>query len=169
MKTRRILHIIFALISLAIDIFLIVEACMNGGESGAQSAGFSDFLINIIKSINPNSILISDLDKFHAVIRKLFGHFLAFGGSGVFTMFALIMLKDSLETKKIRIVFISCSIWLFISLLKECIQLLTPGRAGQIRDVAIDFSGFLLFSGLIYIISYLIYLNKLKQSEERKE
>ena len=169
MKARKILHIAFALISIAIDVFLIVEACMDAGESGAQSLGFTDFVIGIIESINPDSMLIQNPDMFHAVVRKLFGHFLAFGGTGLFTTLSLVLLDDVFINKKVRIIVISCSIGLFLALLTEGIQLFTPGRAGQFVDVGIDFGGFLLFGGLIYIISYLIYKNKLNQSKERKE
>ena len=169
MKTKKILHIVFALISVAIDIFLIVEASMSGGDSGAQSLGFTDFIINIIRTINPNSILLNDLDTLHVVIRKLFGHFLAFGATGLFTTLSLVLLSDAFSRKKVRIAVISASIGLFLALLTEGIQLLTPGRAGQFQDVGIDFGGFLLFAGLIYLVSYLIYTNKMNQSKERSE
>ena len=168
MKTRRVLHIVFAALAIAIDVFLIVEAAMNGSQSSMQSEGFTQMLINLIKVIDPNSPLLNDLGLFHSVVRKVFGHFLSFGASGLFTTLSLLMLPKSTEEKKLKTIIISLSLGLFLSLLTECIQLFTAERAGQFTDVIIDFSGFLLFSSLIYLLFYFIFKNKNKKKVEEE-
>lgn len=165
MKTKKILHIIFAILTIAIDVFLIVESAMSGGDSSSQSKGFTDFIVELIRHIDASSPILDDLDKLHGIIRKLFGHFLAFGGSGLMTTLSLIMLPDSLDKKKVKTMLISLSMGLSLALLTEGIQLLAPGRAGQFTDVFIDFSGFFLFAGLTYLLFYFIHIHGIKKSE----
>ena len=150
------MHFVFAAITIAIYVFLIIESAMDGGNSSAQSQGFTAFLINVIRAIDSNSPLLSDLDVFHAVTRKLFGHFLAFGGAGIFTALSLLMLEKPFRLKTI---IIALAMGLSLAFITEGLQLIIPGRAGQFTDVLIDFSGFILFAGLIYLVIYLVFKN----------
>lgn len=156
MKTRKIFFVIFAVITLAIQTFIIVESCIDGGNSGAQSSGFSQVIIDVVKSINPEAEIVLHPEKFHSVIRKLFGHFLLFGGFGFFMMLTLSMLEDAYKSKKIEII-LSCSAYgIAIALLSEFIQLFIPGRGGDILDVLIDLGGYVLFSFAIFLILFII-------------
>jgi len=156
MKARRILFIIFAVIALAINVLIIVLSATNGEMSGNQSLGFTKMIVNLINAMFPNSPITQDQDYLHHVVRKLFGHFLLFGGSGLFTTLALMFTDDIMKNRKIETIVFSLTIGLTIATISECIQLFTPGRAGAVTDILIDFSGYLLFTIIIFFILFLI-------------
>ena len=154
MKVRKILFYIFATIALAINVLIIVESFIGGNDSASQSFSFSEAFINMLESMN---IHIADHEAFHAVIRKVVGHCLLFGGSGLFTTLALMMLDKFYDKFKWKILLFSAGFGLIIAFISELIQYFVPGRCGVITDVFIDYSGYLLFMGLGYLITYLIF------------
>lgn len=156
MKTRKILFVVFGIIALAINVLIIVLSATNGERSGSQSLGFTKWVTSVITSIFPNSQIVQDQDHLHHVVRKLFGHFLLFGGSGLFTTLSLSFADNIFENKKIESIVFTLTIGLTVATISECIQLFTPGRAGAVIDILIDFSGYLLFAILIFFILYLI-------------
>ena len=161
MKTRKILFYIFAVIALAINVLIIVESAMNGERSGSQSLGFTKAIVDIINNVFPNSSITQDQNLLHIVVRKVFGHFLLFGGSGLFTTLTLIFSGDVYKNKKIETLIFSLTIGLTIATASELIQIITPGRAGMITDILIDFSGYFLFTIIIYFV--LFFINKAKK------
>ena len=156
MKIRKILLISFAVIALAINILIIVLSATGADKSGSQSLGFTKMIINLINSIAPNSQIVQDQEKLHHIVRKVFGHFLLFGGSGLFTTLTLMFSGDIFKNRKIETLLFSSSIGLTIATISELIQIITPGRAGMFTDILIDFSGYLLFTILIYFVLFLI-------------
>lgn len=114
--------------------------------------------------------LISNIKKFTAYIRKALGHFGVFFILGIFSLFTyLLFFKKKQWGYSIPIHFASGYLIAFIS---EVIQLYVPGRCGALRDVHIDYLGFILSSafiliiiGLIYLIKYLIYICKKRKTE----
>lgn len=168
MKNRKILHIVFAILLIALDVFLIVEASMNGSASGGQSNSFSQIFIDLVRAIDSNSPLLNDLDVFRLVIRKLFGHFLAFGLSGIFTVLTTLTLEEAITKKKIFVISFALVKGLLLASITELIQYFVPGRSGNFVDIFIDYGGFLLFASIIYIIVYFAIKNK-SISESKKE
>ena len=157
MKARKILFYIFASIALAINVLIIVESCIGGEGSASQSFSFSEAFIDFIESFNPNATLIPDRDAFHAVFRKVVGHFLLFGGSGLFTTLSLMMLDKFYDKFRWKILLFSAGFGITVALISELIQYYVPGRCGVMTDVFIDSGGYLLFMGLTYLITYLIF------------
>ena len=155
MKARKILFYIFASIALAINILIIVESCIGGNDSASQSFSFSEAFINFIESIDPSTTLITDREAFHAVFRKVVGHFLLFGGSGLFTTLSLMMFDRFYDKFKWKILLFSLGFGLTVALVSELIQYFVPGRCGVFTDVFIDFAGYLLFATLSYLVTYL--------------
>ena len=102
MKTRKILFISFAVIALAINVLIIVESMIGGDSSSKQSISFTKEVVNIINTIAPNSEITKDQDKLHLMVRKIFGHFLLFGGSGLFTTLTLIFSGDVFKNRKME-------------------------------------------------------------------
>ena len=155
MKTRKILFYIFLSIAIAINALIIVESAIGGEGSAAQSISVSESIAEAIENIFPNAGI--DHIAFHSAIRKIIGHFLLFGFSGIFTCLTFLM-NDFIfnKFKHFNSLFI-LSIGLIVALTSELIQYFTPGRVGALFDIFIDFSGYLLFSGLTYLITYLIY------------
>ena len=104
----------------------------------------------------------------HDFLRKLFGHFLLFGLSGIFTTLTLLV-NIIIITKKKLLIYGGISIGFGISLasFSELIQSFVPGRAGAFTDVLIDFSGYLLFA--LIVVFALYFLNIIYPSKENVE
>lgn len=163
MKARKILFYVFLALSVATNVLIIVESSIGGGGSAAQSFSFSDWFINLLEAIG---ITVSDREAFHAAFRKLVGHFLLFGFSGVFTMLSLIM-NDYLTRKfKWKIILFCLGLGVIIAVISELIQAFVPGRAGTFTDVFIDLAGFVAFAGITYLIYFLIIRHNNKKIEK---
>ena len=158
MKARKILFYIFLTLAVATNVFIIVESCIGGAGSAAQSFSFSESLANLLEKIFPN--LVIDHAAFHSAIRKIVGHFLLFGLSGIFTTLTFVMSDYLMEKLKWKNITIILSIGLIIALISELIQYFVPGRYGVLTDVLIDYSGYVLFSGIVYLIYILIIHRK---------
>lgn len=162
MKARKILFYIFASIAIAINVLIIVESCIGGEGSAAQSISVSESIANAIESMFPNANI--DHAAFHSAIRKIVGHFLLFGLSGIFTCLTF-MMNDFLMNKfKWKNILFIASIGLLIAVVSELIQYFTPGRYGALLDILIDYAGYILFGGLTYLITFLI-LRKTKNKD----
>ena len=162
MKIRKILFITFAIIALAINVLIIVLSATGGDKSSSQSLSFTKMIVDIINTIAPNSSIAQDQDKLHHVVRKIFGHFLLFGGSGLFSTLTLVFSGDVFKNRKIETILFSLSIGLTVATISELIQIITPGRAGMVTDILIDFSGYFLFTIIIYFV--LFFINKSKNA-----
>ena len=155
MKARKILFYIFLVIALAINVLIIVESCIGGEGSASQSIGFSEGIANIIENMFPNANI--DHAALHSAIRKLVGHFLLFGLSGIFTTLTILM-NDYLRIKfKWKNILFTAGFGLLMAVVSELIQYFTPGRYGALTDILIDYSGYILFGALAYLITYLIF------------
>lgn len=155
MKARKILFYIFLAIALAINVLIIVESAINGDGSASQSISVSESIAEAIENIFPEAGI--DHVAFHSAIRKIVGHFLLFGLSGIFTTLTFMM--NDLMMKKFKYINIAfiLSIGLIVAMTSELIQYFTPGRYGALTDILIDFSGYIVFSGLTYLITHLIF------------
>lgn len=163
MKVRKVLFYVFLVLSIATNVLIIVESSIGGGGSAAQSFSFSEWFIKLLESIG---ISITDKEAFHAVFRKLVGHFLLFGFSGAFTMLSLIM-NDFLTNKFTWKINLFClALGLTVAIISELIQAFVPGRAGTFTDVFIDLAGYISFAGITYLIYFLIIRHKRKKIAE---
>ena len=163
MKTRDVLFYIFLTLMVAVDVFIIVEGGVNGSNSASQSVGFTQWFINLVNSINPNSPIVTNPEMTHTVIRKLVGHFGLFGVSGILTVVTLSMIDEAYLNKKVQIIISSLTLGLTVAIISELMQLFTPGRYMSFIDVLIDYSGFILFGGLTFLIFYLVNYKKEKK------
>ena len=162
MKARKILFYIFSSIALAINVLIIVESCIGGEGSAAQSMSVSESIAQAIENMFPNANI--DHAAFHSAIRKIVGHFLLFGLSGIFTCLTFMMSDFMMNKFKWKNILFIASIGLLIAIISELIQYFTPGRYGALLDILIDYSGYVLFGGLTYLITFLI-LRKTKNKE----
>ena len=163
MKAKNILFYVFAIIALAINVVIIEESFVAGAGSSSHSQGFTKMLIDFIKFFDENSILIQDENLFHAVVRKLFGHFLLFGGFGLFVSLTFMMKENFVGKSKYTVGIVILSIGLVNASVSELIQFFTPGRAGALTDILIDYSGYLLFALVIYFIFFISYIHAHKK------
>lgn len=131
---------------------------------------------NIKKEINinilqPKVINDNNYNDFHSFVRKFIGHFTLFFINGVITFLAMFyLLKDN---KKLSRLIIILSFALLIGLcsasFSELIQLFTYLRSGALSDVGIDFLGFIIGSGITYLIIHLINYIKKKHNKNNHQ
>ena len=65
MKVKKILMIIFGVIALAINVYIMVEAFTGVEESAKTSMGVSEAIIKFVEDINPSSHIGDDPKKVH--------------------------------------------------------------------------------------------------------
>ena len=163
-KKYFIWTLIFSVIALAINVFIIVHSCLDASTSTEASHGVVEITEEVINTVAPGTITADNYDSFVSFIRKAFGHFGLFLISGFFTSLALFLIINPFNDKKYyRIILIALSSGLLLALLTETIQLYVPGRSGELTDVLIDFGGYLLGFSVIFLILFFIILHIEKQ------
>lgn len=165
-KKQSVVFYIFFVLAIAINVFIIVEGAIDSGGSSSQSLGVTQFVIDVIKSIAPNSRVATDPDYAHHLVRKLIGHFGLFGVSGIITTTMFCLIKDVLADKKLKIVLIDAGTGFLVAILSEVMQLFAPGRAFAVTDILIDLFGYVLFGWITFMIFFLVYRHKHKEKQE---
>ena len=95
--------------------------------------------------------------NFGKIIRKGIAHFLGFITFGFVAFFMfLLFIKDNYEGNIKKSLIVILVNGLVFAILTELIQLVSPGRDGTIRDVILDYIGYLI-AFIISLIAYLIY------------
>lgn len=117
---------------------------------GSVSSEQSSFIVKIMYPLFENYLSIN---KFTMIIRKL-AHFT------LFMLLAIVFANYYLTIKIKKPYVITLFQALLVAIIDESIQLLIPGRAGLIRDIAIDFSGAIV--GSLIVWTYFKYLRVVK-------
>lgn len=145
---RKTACVITSVLTLLVIAFIFYNSLKNADESSKDSGFVLMVLKSILDYLHIDYTAFADMSF---IIRKLahFTEFFMLGASAYFMLFAygLDKLKRSL---------ISPGIVLLTAISDELIQLTSPGRAGQIRDVIIDFSGGLTAVLILSLIFYII-------------
>ena len=163
MKKKQILKWFILAIAVAINLFILINAFINGEASAKESNVIAHTAADVINTIKPETITPENHDSFASFIRKAIGHFGLFVVSGLLTPLALYLSLSPFSWAKHYInVMFSLAVGLFMGILTESIQLSVPGRSGEIKDVLIDFSGYLLGTLIIGLILFLV-IRKLRK------
>ena len=164
-KNRKFLliSIIFVVLSIALNAFIIYQACLKGASSSSWSDGVTKTAADMINTIKPNTITEANLPNFSSFIRKAIGHYGLFAVDGIITSLAVYFsICESKFYKHYWGIIISGGIGLFVAILTEAIQTFVPGRSGEFLDVLIDASGYLFGLGIICLILFLILRHRKK-------
>lgn len=161
MKIRKTLIITFLVLLISLDIFIIVESCIGGTGSASQSQGITQLVIDIIHAFNPSAEL--DVGVVHNIVRKVCGHFLLFGLSGILTTLVFVLPSEAFKKHFTLMIISIIGKGVVLACVTEIIQIFTPGRSGNGIDILIDMAGYILFAFIIFIIFYIHYLNKNKK------
>ena len=165
-KSKRdwILLIIFLILAVAINVYIIYHACLNGARSSETSQGVVEVSEEVVNTIKPGTITEANYDDFATFIRKAFGHFGLFAISGLFSSLATyFLIKDTKWYTKGLGIGISFIFGFLLALTTEIIQLNVPGRSGEFTDVLIDTTGYTLGLGIIVLILFLILRHQNKK------
>ena len=159
---------IIIILMASINIFIIVNSCLQGKESTDESNWLVNIFVTIINGIKKDTINDSNIGSFSFFVRKVVGHFSLFLVSGLLTASSVKFFYFDVKKRFWIYVLISLSIGLFLAGLTELIQLFVPGRSGQITDVLIDFSGYFI-GGLIIFLIVFFQDRKNRSIENNKE
>ena len=164
-KAHQIIKWIILALAIAVNVFIIVNACIPGAQSSKESSWIVEPAANVINTIKPDTINPSNYDSFSSFIRKFVGHFSLFGLSGVLTTLSFkFFVYDKSEKLAYFIIFSGIS-GLFLAILSETIQLVVPGRSGEVLDVLIDLAGYFIGLLVIVLIVYLLKRNTIKKEK----
>ena len=155
-KLYWFITIIVIILAVAINGYIIMHSCLDAVESTKASTGVVEVAEDVVNTVRPETITPENHDSFASFIRKAFGHFGLFAASGLLTSLALYLSLSPFSWAKHYINVMFCLvIGLFMGILTESIQLSVPGRSGEIKDVLIDFSGYLLGTLIVGLILFL--------------
>ena len=150
--------IIFIILAVGINAFIIVEAAMSGSSSAQQSSFIADIIAKIFN-------IVPD-DNFHHIVRKLVGHFSLYVVNGVLTTLAIyysLKYKNIYKTNLFLIIYLLLGA--LLAALSEFVQLLAKNRGFAFNDMLINFSGFFLGGGVVFLICFLV--NKKRRLNEQ--
>jgi len=156
-KSIKITKWIFFALMIIINLFIIYQSCLPD----VSSKSWSDAVVDMIKTITHGDIdsgtPITPNLSWGKLIRKLIGHFSLFGLDGVITyLYFYFLNRDRPFKYKYLYIIIPSVIGILLAVITECLQLVIPGRVGDIIDILIDIAGFLLGLGITFLITYLI-------------
>ena len=167
-KNRKFLvvSIIFVVLSLALNAFIIYQSCLGSGESTSWSDKISESVADVINTVVPNTITEQNMPDFSSFIRKAIGHFGLFGLDAIITSLAVYFSICFSDFYKDYIaVAITSGIGIFVAILTETIQHFIKGRSGEVSDALIDSAGYLIGVLVVFFILFLIYRHKKKASK----
>lgn len=148
--------------------YIIYHSCLDASASSGASAGIAKIMQDIINTLFPNAINETNIDSFHSFVRKFIGHFSMFVIDGFFLSWTTYLFCiEKGKRKDFCVGIIICLVFgLLLASTTEIIQLNVPGRSGEIKDVLIDYLGYLLGTLTIFIICL---VKKLKANKNLSE
>ena len=165
MKKQLILKWFIFAIAIAINLFILINAFINGDISAKESNTIAHTTADVINTVKPETITPDNFDKFAFDLRKVVGHFLLFAFSGVFSSWATYLFsKDTKVGYFLSQTVMDLSFGFVMALVSEFVQIFVEGRTGAWADVGIDFSGFFLGFLVIFLI-FLLRKSKIFHKE----
>lgn len=155
MKKYDILKWVILAIAIAINLFILINAFINGEVSAKESDTVAHTAADVINTVKPDTITPSNYKQFSFDIRKVFGHFLLFALSGGFTTWAAYLFLN--KAKLGYFVWLLCLTFAFgfaLACITELTQNFVPGRTGTWLDIGIDSGGY--FIGVFPVILILL-------------
>ena len=172
---NRIIKYTFLTIYILIIIVLIVESLKSGEESAKISNDVTDVIVDIVENTNtdiPDIIVDKFIEEeinndeieslrtsnnFKYFIRKLFGHFGAYFILGFITFITF----NIFWSNKTKTLIWSLIFGVVFSIITELLQFIPIGRYPSVKDVVINFTGY-INGTLIILVIYIVY-TKIKE------
>ena len=153
MNKEKFLKWFILFIAIAINLFILINAFINGKVSSEESNTIAHTTADVINTVKPETITPDNFDRFALDLRKALGHFGLFAFSGVFSSWATYLFsKDTKTGYFLTQAIMDLSFGLFMAIISEFIQTFVDERTGSFLDVGIDFAGFFLGFLIIFII-----------------
>ena len=165
-KLDLILMIIFTVLALAINAYIIYHSCLNGAQSSQASQGVVEVSEEVVNTVRPGTVTPENYNAFATFIRKSLGHFGLFVVSGIFSSLAIYYIfKDFKWIKHFLNTIFALSFGLIVAMTTEIIQLNVPDRSGEFTDVLIDYGGYLLGAFLVGLVLFLVIRHQRKKQD----
>ena len=140
-------------IAVAINLFILINAFINGEVSAKESNTIAHTTADVINAVKPETITPDNFDKFAFNLRKAVGHFGLFAFSGAFSTWALyLFIKDTKVGYFLWEMLMTLGFGFILALLSEFVQIFVDGRTGAWTDVGIDFFGYFIGFSLVFLI-----------------
>ena len=153
MKKYTILKWIVFGLAVAINLFIIINALINGEASAQESNKVAHTTADIINEVKPETITKENFPSFALAIRKLFGHYGLFVVSGLLSSWSFyLFLKDTKVGYFLYQIGFTLLFGFVIAAISEFAQMFVEGRYGTWKDVGIDFLGYFTGFSLIFLI-----------------
>lgn len=166
-KKTKIVFIIFLVLAVALNLFILVNAFIPGEESTVVASPIVKLCAAICNFFNRGSVPDPIPEDFIVLVRKLIGHFSCFLVDGVITTF-VVLLGYKNKLKNIYLTLISIGYGVALAGLTEIIQIFIPGRVGSIVDVFYDALGYIVGAFILYLAYSLIITHKKEKASEEK-
>lgn len=155
MKKYVILKWVILAIAIAINLFILINAFLNGEISAKESNDVAHTAADVINTVKPETITPQNFDRFAFDVRKAVGHFLLFALSGGFTTWAgYLFLKDTKLGYFVWELLLTFAFGFTLAIITEFAQIFVEGRTGAWLDVGIDSLGY--FIGVFPVILVLL-------------
>lgn len=154
-KSIIFLRILLSALTLLLIVFIFSNSVKNA-EASSESSG------RIVAFLNRICTLLGLKFTFTQPVVRTLAHFCEFGLLGVLSQLTFL----SCFGVKAKAILSSVFLVILTALTDEVIQLFSEGRAFQISDLIIDFSGSLLGLVAIFLIAVLINNHRLRKSEK---
>ena len=165
MNKEKFLKWFILSIAIAINLFIIINAFINGEVSAKESNTIAHTTADVINTVKPETITPQNFDRFAFDLRKAVGHFGLFALSGLFSSWATYLFsKDTKAGYFLSQAIMDLSFGFIVALLSEFAQIFVDGRTGAWADVGIDFAGFFLGFLIIFLV-FLLRKSKIFNKE----
>ena len=165
MNKQKFLKWFIFSIAVAINLFILINAFINGEVSTKESNTIAHTTADVINTVKPEPLTPANFDRFAFDLRKVVGHFGLFAFSGVFSTWATYLFsKDSKVGYFLSQIMMDLSFGFVMALLSEFVQIFIDGRTGAWADVGIDFAGFFLGFSVVFLI-FLLRKSKIFKKE----
>lgn len=148
MQNKKLWRVVSVCLCVLCVIFIFSNSLDNGDESSFKS-GFVVAVLQGFVNFFTDGVTVSE-----SFVRTM-AHFSEFALLGFLLMFCV----KTFTQKYLKHIFIVLFTSLFVAVVDEILQLFSEGRASDVLDVAVDFSGavmgilfFVLFVKLLHII-----------------
>ena len=152
---------------LCLYIFTFGYHCFSSLQTAEESSSISMDVTEVVVEIEENVFHheVTDIEKVHNNVRKIIGHFMYFGLIGTFGFLTFYCFLKKLS----KTIIFSAPLGLLMAIVSEVLQNLTVGRGPSVKDVFIDYGGYLVATLVLLLIFYLVIRNKNKKMEEGVE
>ncbi len=153
MKKYNVLKWIIFAIALAINLFIFINAFINGEVSAKESNSIAHTAADVINDIKPETITNENFPTFAFNLRKAVGHCGLFALSGGFTTWALyLFVKDKKVGYFVWQLLMTFGFGISLAAITELVQIGVDGRAGTFADLGYDSLGYFIGVFLVFLI-----------------